>query len=320
MRISLGGGGTDLKSYYQAHGGFLIAGALNKYIYVGLNRPFIHQILLKYSEIERVDNIDQIKHPVFREALRLVGLRDGGIELTSLADIPGGTGLGSSSAFTCALLRALWADAKIPISQEELAQQACHIEIDVLGDPIGKQDQYASAYGGLNSYTFQRDGKVIVEPLKISDETLCELEDNLLLFFTGISRSASSILKEQDTKSKEGDQAMIDNLYFIKQLGFESKRAFESGDLREFAEILKVHWEYKKQRSANMTNSQMDKWYDIALKNGALGGKQIGAGGGGFFMFYAEDRAKLRKAMAREGLSEVRYKLDWEGTKIVSYI
>jgi D-glycero-alpha-D-manno-heptose-7-phosphate kinase len=240
------------------------------------------------------------------------------LELTSMADIPAGTGLGSSGSFTTALLKALHTYKKNLMHPRDLAEQACHIELDLLGEPIGKQDQYIAAYGGLTCFQFLPNDQVEAWPLKIDTETLYNLEDNLLLFFTGYNRSASSILKEQDDKSKQRDQAMIDNLHFVKELGYQSKEALESGDLRHFAELMNVHWEYKKQRSGTMSNPDINTWYDLAMANGALGGKLIGAGGGGFLMFYAEDKTRLRHVMAQTGLREIRFRFDFEGTKVVS--
>jgi D-glycero-alpha-D-manno-heptose-7-phosphate kinase len=306
LRISLGGGGTDLPSYFEEHSGFLVAAAIDKYVYITLHRTFIQELIVKYSKMERVKTVGEIEHPIIREALKLVGVDAPSLEITSMADIPAGTGLGSSGSFTTALLKAA-----------DLAEQACDIEINRLGEPIGKQDQYIAAYGGITCFRFMPDGRVEAWPLKISEETLFNLEDNLLLFFTGFSRSASSILKEQKTKTLESDKAMVENLHFIKDLGKQSQKALESGDLRGFGRLMDVHWQRKKERSAGMSNSQINEWYDHAIANGALGGKLIGAGGGGFLMFYAEDKTKLRHAMREKGLSEVRFRFDFEGTKIV---
>lgn len=318
LRISLGGGGTDLPSYYRQHEGFLISAAINKYVYINLHDTFVDYLIIKYSKMEEVRSIEEIKHPIIREALKLLEFDARYLEIASLADIPAGTGLGSSSSFTCSLLKALHTHKNTIISPADLAEQACHIELDLLGEPIGKQDQYISAYGGINCFTFCRDDRVKAEKLNISQETLYNLEDHLLLFFTGYSRSASNVLKEQDEKSKKNDPAMIDNLHFVKELGYKSKSAFERGDLEEFANIMNVHWEHKKERSAAMSNNRINTWYDLARRNGALGGKLIGAGGGGFLMFYADDSKKLRKTMAREGLKEVRFRFDFDGSKVVT--
>lgn len=316
LRISLGGGGTDLPSYYQEHGGFLIAAAINKYVYITLHRAFTSEILIKYSRHERVQSIREIEHPIIREAMTYLNYPDEGIELTSLADIPSGTGLGSSGSFTTALLAALHTNRRTILQKEQLAEEACHIEINLLGEPIGKQDQYIAAFGGLMCFDFAKDGKVTATPLNISQETFYNLEDNLLLFFTGYSRSASSILKEQDDQSRDHNQSMIDNLHFVKELGYKSKDALESGNLQQFAELMNVHWEHKKQRSTKMSNPKIDEWYQLALKNGALGGKMIGAGGGGFLMFYTEDKTRLRHAMLAAGMREVRFAFDLFGTRV----
>ncbi|MCX6606585.1 MAG: galactokinase [Acidobacteria bacterium] len=320
LRISLGGGGTDLPSYYLEHGGFLIAAAIDKYVHITLHETFRREFLIKYSKLEVTESVDAIQHPIIREALRLVFPqgREPDLEISSMADIPAGTGLGSSGSFTTALLQALYTLDKQFVSRRSLAENACHIEIDVLKEPIGKQDQFIAAYGGLTCFTFDRSGEIHVEPLRASQETLVTLEDNLALFFTGFTRSASNILKDQDTRSKQKDASMIDNLHFVKQLGFDSRDAFEKGDLGRFAEIMDVHWQHKKKRSSGMSNAQIDEWYAMALQNGALGGKVIGAGGGGFLMFYCENKTKLRHAMARAGLREVRVRFDFAGTTVVS--
>lgn len=317
LRISLGGGGTDLPSYYTEHGGFLIAAAIDKYVYITLHKMFNPGYLLKYSQLEKVMDISEIKHPIIREALMLLDFRNDHLEITSMADIPAGTGLGSSGSFTTALLKGLHSYKRNLIHPLELAEQACDIEINRLREPIGKQDQYIASYGGITCFTFNRDGSVSAEPLKISKETLFDLEDNLLLFFTGYSRSASSILKEQDEKSKSKSKDMIDNLHFVKDLGLKSRKALEAGDLGQFGSLMNSHWEYKKKRSGSMTNGKIDDWYELAVLNGAVGGKLIGAGGGGFLMFYAHDKKKLRHAMMQEGLEEVRFRFDFEGTKAV---
>jgi D-glycero-alpha-D-manno-heptose-7-phosphate kinase len=318
LRVSLGGGGTDLASYYSEHGGFLIAGAIDKYVYINIHQRFVDGFLLKYSQLEEVASIDEIRHPIIRESLRVAGITARNLEITSIADIPAGTGLGSSGSFTTALLKALHAFRKNLIATNQLAEQACHIEIDILKEPIGKQDQYISAYGGITCFEFLKDGTVIATPLAISEETLFNLEDNLLLFFTGYSRSASSILKEQNDKSKVADAEITRNLDFMKDLAFSSKRALESGDVAEFGRLMDVHWEHKKRRSADMTNGEIDRWYSCARENGALGGKLVGAGGGGFLMFYAEDKTRLRHAMRERGLKEVRFRFDFEGTRVIS--
>jgi D-glycero-alpha-D-manno-heptose-7-phosphate kinase len=317
LRISLGGGGTDLPSYFEQHTGFLIAAAIDKYVYITLHDSFEADLIVKYSKLERVPTADKLEHPIIREAFDLVGLNGRGLELTSMADIPAGTGLGSSGSFTTGLLKALHAYKRNLVHPAELAEQACEIEIGRLKEPIGKQDQYIAAYGGITCFRFLPGGKVEAWPLKLSEDVRYTLEDNLLLFFTGYSRSASSILKEQDQKSKTADKSMIENLHFVKDLGFQSQKALEGGNLDEFARLMDVHWQRKKQRSGNMSNPRINEWYDLAMANGASGGKLIGAGGGGFLMFYATDKARLRHAMRGAGLQEVRFRFDFEGTKLL---
>ncbi|MDB5069526.1 MAG: bifunctional fucokinase/L-fucose-P-guanylyltransferase [Candidatus Eremiobacteraeota bacterium] len=318
LRISLGGGGTDLASYYEQHGGFLIAAALDKYVYITLHRTFDPDMIIKYSRFERVPHVDAIEHPIIREALRLTGATGGHLELTSMSDIPAGTGLGSSGSFTTALLHALHMQQKRIVSKQELAEEACRIEIDILGEPIGKQDQYIAAFGGVTCFTFNPGGKVDVAPLAASEETLVNLEDNLLLFFTGYTRSASAILKDQNDRTKSSDGAMVRNLHRVKEIGVASCEALEHGDLHGFAALMHEHWELKRKRSGGMSNSRIDDCYELARRNGALGGKVIGAGGGGFLMFYAEDKGRLRHAMREAGLAEVRLRFDFYGTQVVT--
>jgi D-glycero-alpha-D-manno-heptose-7-phosphate kinase len=318
LRISLGGGGTDLPSYFREHSGFLIAAAIDKYVYINVHRRFVNGFLLKYSSLEEVATIEEIKHPIIREALKLVDIQELNLEITSMADIPAGAGLGSSGSFTTALLKALHALKKNLVHPAELAEQACCIELEKLGEPIGKQDQYISAYGGITCFRFLPDGRVEAAPLKISEETLHNLEDNLLLFFTGYSRAASTILKDQDARSKQADPAVTENLHLVKELGKQSQTALEAGDLEEFARLMDVHWQRKKERFTGMSNHDINAWYDCAMANGALGGKIIGAGGGGFLMFYAGDKVRLRHAMRDKGLAEVRFRFDFEGTRILN--
>jgi D-glycero-alpha-D-manno-heptose-7-phosphate kinase len=318
MRISLGGGGTDLPSYYREHGGGLvISAAIDKYVYITLHETFQREFLIKYSLTEVVQSIDEIKHPIIREALRMVPVAAPHLEIVSMSDIPAGTGLGSSGSFAVALLRALHTMNKEFVPRQVLAEQACHIEIDLLGEPVGKQDQYIASFGGITAFEFCPEQPVKVTPLSISTETLYNLEDNLLLFFTGFTRSASAILAEQDQRTRGKDPGMIDHLHVIKQFGYESKAALECGDLRRFAEIMHEHWERKKYRSKSMSNSTIDELYELGRRNGALGGKLIGAGGGGFLMMYSEDKTRLRRALRDAGLREVRMKFDFEGASIM---
>lgn len=317
LRISLGGGGTDLPSYYKKHGGFLLAAAIDKYVYATVLRPFSPGVYLKYSKIEHVNHINDVQHPIIREVLKEMKLDTPQIEITTLTDIPAGTGLGSSGSFTTALIKGLFTHYRREIHPKELAELACKIELENLKEPIGKQDQYIAAFGGITSFTFDKDGEVISENLKISTDTLHNLEDNLLLFFTGISRSASSILLDQDKRSINNDSEIAKNLHYIKELGFRSRDALLAGDLENFGQLMNEHWEHKRIRSSGMTNDFIDDIYTKALQNGAVGGKLVGAGGGGFLMFYASDRSKLRAAMNKYNLEEVRFSFDYEGTKII---
>ncbi len=317
LRITLGGGGTDLPSYYREHEGFLIAAAIDKYVYVTVMRPFTPGIYLKYSQLEQVSQAAEVRHPIIREAIQMMGFRTPQVEITTLADIPSGTGLGSSGSFTTALLKCLHAHRRRHVHQEELAELACQIEIDRLGEPVGKQDQYAAAVGGVTCFTFHKDDKVTAAPLGIETDTLFDLEDNLLLFFTGFSRSAGSILQDQQTRTRASDAEMLRNLHYVKELGYRCKQALEQGNTHHFGVLMDEHWRHKKLRSGGMSNPRIDDWYDLALRSGAVGGKLVGAGGGGFLMFYAADRVGLRRAMASAGLEEVRFRFDFEGTKIV---
>ena len=273
---------------------------------------------MKYSKMELVTAVDEIKHPIIREALRMIPIENPHIEVTSMADIPAGTGLGSSGSFTTALLRALHSYKRNFVPPNELAEQACDIEIERLGEPVGKQDQYIAAFGGITCFTFLPDDRVEVSPLRITPETLHDLEDNLVLFFTGFSRSASDILRDQDQRTRRNDGEMLANLHFVKQLGYEVKQCLEQGDLRAFAELMHVHWEHKKKRSSGMSNTAIDEYYELARRNGALGGKLIGAGGGGFLMFYTEDKTRLRRVLREAGLQEVRFGFDFQGTRVVA--
>lgn len=317
LRITLGGGGTDLPSYYRQHGGFLIAAAIDKYVYITVMRPFIEGIFLKYSKLEHVEAVDEVHHPIIREAIRMLEFRTPQVEITTLADIPAGTGLGSSGSFSTALLKALYAHRRRLLHPSELAELACEIEINRLGEPIGKQDQYIAAYGGVTCFTFHPDEKVEARPLKLSMDSLFNLEDNLLLFFTGFSRSAGSILADQKTRTEKADGEMLANLHYAKELGLRSREALEKGDTGTFGELMHEHWEHKRRRSAGMSNPQIDEWYELGRKNGAIGGKLVGAGGGGFLLFYSEDHRRLRTAMAKAKLEEVRFRFDFEGTKVL---
>ena len=317
LRITLGGGGTDLASYYCEHEGFVVAAAIDKYVYVTVTRPFSPGIYLKYSALEHVDRVADVKHPIIREALALQNFETPQIEITTLADIPAGTGLGSSGSFTTALLKALYTHQRKVAHAQELAEQACNIEINHLREPVGKQDQFIAAFGGVTGLTFHRDHRVTVEPLHVSMKTMFDLEDNLLLFFTGFNRDAGTILREQHVRSQARDADVLRNLDYVKALGYRSKEALESGNLVQFGGLMHEHWEHKKRLSAGISNPQIDSWYSQAMRNGAIGGKLVGAGGGGFLMFYAADRGQLRQAMTDAGLEELRFRFDFEGTKVV---
>ncbi|HEY5504632.1 MAG TPA: hypothetical protein VIK28_05690 [Sedimentisphaerales bacterium] len=317
LRITLGGGGTDLPSYYREHGGFVISAAIDKYVYVSVIRPFTPGIFLKYSRLEKVEQIDQVEHRIIREALRMLDFKTPQIEITTLADIPAGTGLGSSGSFTTAMLKALFTHRKRLVLADELARLACEIEINRLNEPIGKQDQYIAAFGGITCFHFNPDESVNAAPLKLSMDTLFDLEDNLLLFFTGYTRSAGNILLDQQQRIEKSDPTMLANLDYVKELGLQSQVALEAGHTAEFGEIMHEHWEHKRKRSKGMSNPQIDEWYELGRKNGALGGKLVGAGGGGFLLFYAQDRKQLRQTMRNAGLEEVRFRFDFEGTKVL---
>ncbi len=317
LRISIGGGGTDLPSYYERFGGFVISAAVNKHIYVGINETFSGGYFLKYSSLEHAFQIDDIRHPLIREVLRLHEV-PAPIEIVSMADIPAGTGLGSSGAFTVGLLRAVHAMKRKYVDPGVVAEEAAKIEIEILQNSVGKQDQYIAAYGGLACFEFQEDGQVNVSPLNISNSTLYDLEEHLLMFFTGYSRNASGVLDDQRLRSELGDAVLLENLHFTKQLGLCIKLALEQGNTRRFGELMHEHWLHKKDRSPGTSNEGINRWYEVGRENGAIGGKLVGAGGGGFLLFYADDRDALRRAMKREGLREVRFAFDHEGSKLLA--
>jgi D-glycero-alpha-D-manno-heptose-7-phosphate kinase len=317
MRISLGGGGTDLPSYYSRFGGFVLSAAIDKYMYVMVHQAWGDEYIIKYSQLEKARTISEIKHPIVRCALEMLELGPN-LEICSMADIPAGTGLGSSGSFTTALLKALHAYQKnLLISPHALAEEACHIEIDLLKEPVGKQDQYIAAYGGLTIFEISSDGDVHAHPAKISQQTMYTLEDNIAIFFTGYSRSASDLLRDQDSRSKQSDEKILESLHYTKDLGYRIKDALEAGELRAFGEMMHEHWERKRGRSVGMSNSHIDELYELGRKKGAIGGKLIGAGGGGFLMFYTESKRQLREAMTAAGVEELRFRFDFEGTKIL---
>ena len=317
VRFSLGGGGTDLPSYCNEHGGFLVAAAIDKYIYVSANKRFYQSILLKYSKTEQVDRIDDIQHPLFREAMRLTGVSDG-IELVSIADLPANSGLGSSSSFTVALLNALHAYRREFVATEQLAREACQIEIDILKEPIGKQDQYISAYGGITAFTFEPGGEVTVERVPMKTEVIEDLEMNLLVFYSGIERKASDVLSEQRKTIASNKDDAVQRMHRIKALGYETKRILMSGSIDQYGDLLHEHWMNKRKLASNMTDGTIDEHYEAARAAGAVGGKLMGAGGGGFFMFYVrpESRRKVYEALVARGLRPLRFRFDFDGARI----
>lgn len=320
LRISLGGGGTDLPAYYRSAGsGYLIAAAISKYVYIAINRNFDDDILLKYSKVERIAKPEAAEHRLLREILLQTGV-SGGIELSSMADIPAGTGLGSSGAFTVGALNAIRAYCHDIASNYELAEQACRIEIELLGEPVGKQDQFIAAIGGITAFEFRADEGVEVIPLELSPTTRHRVEENLLLFYTGVRRSASEVLAiEQATDGRGiGSSALDDNLDRVKQLGLETKEVLEAGDLKAFGELLSQQWRLKYERSPSAVHDTVDRWIRTGIESGATGGKLVGAGGGGFLLFYAESKAGLRDAMAELGLEEVRFAIDYQGSAVVA--
>jgi D-glycero-alpha-D-manno-heptose-7-phosphate kinase len=319
VRFSLGGGGTDLPAYSREHGGFLVAAAVDKYVFVCAGQRFYNTIRLAYSETETVDSVDQIKHKIYRAALEHMNLK-GGLEIHSLADVPANTGLGSSSSFTVALMNALHAFKRESVPAEQLAREACHLEIDVLKEPIGKQDQYIAAYGGISALTFHRDGAVDVERLPVREEVIDELESNLVIFYSGVERSASSVLVNQQKTIKDNADAAIERMHRIKALGHDTKKILLDGNVDAYGEMLHEHWTNKRKLAANMADSTIDEHYDAARKAGAIGGKLMGAGGGGFFMFYvrAAERRRVHEVLAARGLRPMRFRFDFDGARIMA--
>lgn len=318
FRVTLGGGGTDLASFYRHHGGFVVSAAIDKYMFVIANTPVADDLIrLKYSKSETVARVDDVEHTIVRNALRLRGI-DRAIEIVSIADVPAGTGLGSSSVYSVGLLNALHTLGQDPVARQELAEEACHIEIDILKKPIGKQDQYMAAFGGIRLLEIDCDGKVTVSSLALSPDVVEILEENLLLFYTGISRDGLEVLQDQDSRTRREDEGVLHSLLDIKALGIEIRDALEQGDCRRFGQLTHEHWMRKKSLSKGVSNSRIDEWYELARRHGAIGGKITGAGGGGFLVLYAEGPKKqLREALAAAGLREVRARFDFEGTKIL---
>ncbi len=319
VRFSLGGGGTDLPSYSREHGGFLVAAGIDKYIYLALHQRFENQIRLAYSKTEQVDTLEQIEHPLFREAMRMVGVGSG-VEIFSMADVPANSGLGSSSSFTVALLNALHAYRREYVDTKTLAEEACKVEIDILKEPIGKQDQYIAAYGGITAFTFAKDGSVEVERVRMKNEVQDELEANLTIFFSGVERRASTVLAEQAKTITTNKDDAVERMHRIKALGYETKKILEEGRIDDFGALLHEHWENKRKLASNMTAPALDEHYEAARKAGALGGKLMGAGGGGFFMFYTRpaDKRAVQEALTRRGLRPLRFRFDHDGARLVA--
>ena len=289
-----------MPAYYTKYGGFFVSGAVDKYMHIVLNNRFEHGIRLSYSQTEIVDSIDLIRHPLVREALRLLDMKDR-LEIVSLADVPAATGLGSSGSFTVGLLNALYAHQRIVRTHEQVAETACDIAMNRLHEPSGKQDEYTASLGGIRSYEIDTRGNVAAKELDISENTLTELEYGIMMFYTGITRSAGKILGKQQAKVVEGDGGAVKKMHAIKAIGMESKKALESGDLKRFGELLHEHWTVKRGITAGMTTDRVDSWYSSARKNGALGGKLVGAGGGGFLMLFCL----------------VRFRFDFDGSKVI---
>lgn len=319
FRISLGGGGTDLPSYYTQYGGFVLSAAINKYLYIYVNRPAADEFIrLKYSRYEQVESPDDVQHDLVRPALKTLGLT-GSLEIVSMADVPAGTGLGSSGTYLVALLTALHELKREKVPTQALAEQACHVEMNLAGHPVGKHDHYLAAFGGITCLDIRQDGRVHVSPLDSSITTTEEFRNNVLLFYTGITRSSGEILEAQNQDTQRGELQVVESLHRTKELGYRIKESLEQGNVELFGQLLGEHWENKKRRSGKISDPNIDRWYTVARKNGAVGGKIMGAGGGGFFMFYCPNshKARLRRALAAEGLREMSYDFDFEGAKVL---
>jgi D-glycero-alpha-D-manno-heptose-7-phosphate kinase len=312
LRISLGGGGTDLPSYYREHGGFLIAGAIDKYVYILTHTVFQRRYRMKYSQMEEVDTAAEIRHPIMREALTR-HWRGNPLEIAVVADVPAGTGMGSSGAFAVALLKGLAHARRTSITPEALAEAACEIEIDVLREPVGKQDPYVAAHGGICAYTFNPDDTVDVVPLELQAATLRLLRERMLLFYTGEARSASAVLSDQDERTKSGDERMLANLQKTKEIGLLSRDLLVSGDLDSYAALMHEHWQNKRARSHGMATEHVDELYTLARRSGAIGGKLVGAGGGGFLLVYARNPSDTRQAMTAARAPELVFDFEFQG-------
>jgi len=318
LRISLGGGGTDLPSYYREHGGFVISAAISKYVYITVNKSFLPGYFLKYSETEHAHTRTAIRHRLLREAIEMHDVPQP-LEIVSLADVPAGTGLGSSGTFLVGLMHALHAYKREPVTPELLAREAVDVEMNRLDEPVGKQDHYIAAYGGLLCQEYHQDDNVTVAPLKLADHVIRELRDSLMLFFVGRTREASTLLSDQKSRSRAGDPSMIDALHFTRQLGREIRNILESGRTAELGNLMHEHWMRKRSRSAGMSNPHIDDLYELATKKGgATGGKLVGAGAGGFFLFQTNDRRRLRDTMTAAGLSEMDFTFDFDGSVVLT--
>lgn len=317
LRISIGGGGSDLPSYYREHGGFVISAAINKYVYISVNRSFFPQYLLKYSDTELVEDRRQVRHPLLREALAVKQM-DLPVEIVSVADVPAGTGLGSSGSFTVGLLHALSAYRRESVTAERLAQDAVDLEMIRLGEPVGKQDQYIAAYGGVLCQEYHPDDRVELKCLAIQESALQNLKESLMLFFLGRTRCASQLLEDQKSRCEAGDRVMTESLHFAKSLGREIQSVLERGDIDAYGPLLHQHWLRKRNRSTGMTNQAIDGIYDAAIGSGAAtGGKVVGAGGSGFMLFQTKDRKRLRETMQPAGLPEMDFDFDFDGSVVL---
>jgi D-glycero-alpha-D-manno-heptose-7-phosphate kinase len=319
FRITLGGGGTDLPSYYEKYGGFIFSAGLDKYMYIDLNRSVADDLIrVKYSKSETVERVDELQHDIAREILHQTGVEKN-IEVSSLADIPAGTGLGSSSCYGVGLLHAIHTMKRDYVPLGQLAEEDFRIEANTLKRPIGKQDPYTAAFGGLTVLEIAKDGTVETRKANVSYEVADELNKNILIFFTGKTRSADEILREQEKGAKEEKASVIDSMHYIKEIGYQILEAVESGNIDVVGRKFHEHWQYKKKISSKMSNPEFDRIYDAAQESGALGGKISGAGGGGFFTFYVPDQQRaFREKMRELGLREMRYRFDFEGSKVLT--
>ena len=318
LRISLGGGGTDLESYYSKRGGFLVSAAIDKYVYIGIHKIFHEGFIIKYSQLEKTQDILSIKHPIIREVLKKYFSDGSNIEITSFADIPAGTGLGSSGSFTTALINGIFHLNLSKLTSDELAERACEIEIDILKEPIGKQDQYIAAWGGIREFTFHNDGKVTNKVMYENEDDYIDLKNNLLLIYTGKTRKASSILSEQKDKSENNDELMLKNLDKVKSMGLEFASLLASKDFKSYGKLMHEHWLLKKERSTAMTNLRIDELYNFGITNGSNGGKVIGAGGGGFILFQTDNMNMLRRKFIENNIRVIHFNFVNSGTEIIN--